>query len=47
MERAFQRIPRAEIFHETGLQFMEINTAYQLYSMREEDSLCWISLNAS
>lgn len=38
MERAFERLPRTEIFKETGLQFMEINTAYQLYSMRLESS---------
>jgi rhamnulokinase len=38
MQRAFGRIPRAEIFSETGIQFMEINTVYQLYSMREESS---------
>lgn len=30
--KAFERISREEIFRETGLQFMEINTAYQLFS---------------
>jgi rhamnulokinase len=29
-EDAFRRVPRAEIFAQTGLQFMEINTLYQL-----------------
>ena len=38
MERAFERISRQEIFAETGLQFMEINTAYQLLAMRLEQS---------
>lgn len=38
LERAFERISRKEIFAETGLQFMEINTAYQLYAMRVEPS---------
>lgn len=38
MDRAFERLPRSEIFQETGLQFMEINTAYQLFSMRMENS---------
>ncbi len=38
MEQAFERIPRADIFYETGLQFMEINTAYQLLAMRMESS---------
>ena len=31
MERAFAAIPAAEIFAETGLQFMPINTLYQLH----------------
>ncbi|MFO0012240.1 MAG: rhamnulokinase [Planctomycetota bacterium] len=38
MQRAFDRIPRSEIFSETGIQFMEINTVYQLFSMRTEGS---------
>ncbi len=29
---AFQLVPRREIFEATGLQFMEINTLYQLFS---------------
>ena len=29
-DRAFRLLPREEIFAETGVQFMEINTAYQL-----------------
>ncbi|HYG21541.1 MAG TPA: rhamnulokinase [Verrucomicrobiae bacterium] len=29
-QRAFNRVPRADIFTATGLQFMEINTLYQL-----------------
>ena len=38
MDRAFGKISRRDIFAETGLQFMEINTAYQLLSMKEEGS---------
>ncbi len=38
MNRAFERIPQADIFEQTGIQFMEINTLYQLYSMRTEQS---------
>ena len=38
MPKAFERVSRADIFAETGVQFMEINTLYQLYSMREENS---------
>ncbi len=37
-DQAFQRLSRKEIFAETGLQFMEFNSAYQLLSMRLEDS---------
>jgi rhamnulokinase len=37
-EEAFKRVPRAEIFRRTGIQFMEINTLYQLLSMVLEDS---------
>ena len=32
MEQAHQAVPRETIFAETGLQFMEINTAYQLFA---------------
>ncbi|MBU0638026.1 MAG: rhamnulokinase [Planctomycetes bacterium] len=30
---AFQRVPREEIYAQTGIQFMEINTLYQLLSL--------------
>jgi len=32
-EEVFKRVPRDEVFARTGIQFMEINTLYQLYSM--------------
>ena len=32
-QEAFKRVPREEIFARTGIQFMEINTLYQLLSM--------------
>jgi len=32
MEEVFKIIPKKEIFTETGIQFMQINTIYQLYS---------------
>jgi rhamnulokinase len=38
LEKAFNLLPREEIFSETGIQFMEINTAYQLLAMRLENS---------
>lgn len=33
MDSAFSRMPRAEIFAQTGIQFMPINTLYQLVAM--------------
>ena len=33
-ERAFPIVPRAEIFAETGLQFIQLNTLFQLVAMR-------------
>ena len=33
--QAFARVPRAEIFAHTGLQFMEINTLYQLLALQQ------------
>lgn len=35
MERCFSRVPRKEIFSATGVQFMPINTLYQLLAMQE------------
>jgi rhamnulokinase len=32
MEQAFATVPRAEIFAQTGIQFMELNSLYQLYA---------------
>jgi rhamnulokinase len=34
LERAFAVVPREEIFAQTGLQFMQFNTLYQLWAMR-------------
>jgi rhamnulokinase len=33
MERVFEIVPRAEVFAQTGIQFMPINTLYQLMSL--------------
>jgi rhamnulokinase len=38
MEWAFQIVPREEIFRQTGLQFMQLNTLYQLLAMKESHS---------
>ncbi|REJ97548.1 MAG: rhamnulokinase [Planctomycetota bacterium] len=37
LAQAFTRVPQSEIFARTGLQFMEINTLYQLLSMHLSD----------
>ena len=36
MEAAFTRVPRADIFATTGLQFMTINTLYQLIAFHQQ-----------
>jgi rhamnulokinase len=38
MQKAFESIPQSEIFEQSGIQFMEINTLYQLFSMRAQNS---------
>ena len=38
LAEAFKRIPRAEIFTNTGIQFMQINTLYQLLAMSMQKS---------
>jgi len=37
LELACDRVPRAEIFAATGLQFMELNTLYQLLATQQHD----------
>ena len=34
LEAVFKIIPREEVFTQTGIQFMQINSLYQLYAMR-------------
>src|SRR5215471_12594384 len=38
MEEAFRRVPRAEIFRRTGLQFMRFNTLFQLLALQRDRS---------
>ncbi|HXG09360.1 MAG TPA: rhamnulokinase family protein [Gemmataceae bacterium] len=38
MEEAFARVPRAEIFRQTGLQFMRFNTLFQLLALQRDRS---------
>jgi len=35
MEKAFRKVPRADIFRQTGLQFMQFNTLYQLLAVKQ------------
>ena len=35
LERAFKKVPRQQIFAQTGLQFMELNSLYQLLAWQE------------
>lgn len=37
LQKAFARVPKADIFAATGLQFMSINSLYQLLAMCERD----------
>jgi rhamnulokinase len=34
MEKLFAVVPREEVFRQTGIQFMQLNTLYQLYAMK-------------
>ncbi|MGH7971467.1 MAG: FGGY family carbohydrate kinase, partial [Limisphaerales bacterium] len=36
MGKAFRKVPRAEIFAQTGLQFMQLNTLFQLLALKEQ-----------
>src|SRR5580698_2783429 len=38
IEAAFQRVPKAEIYRRTGLQFMRINSLYQLLALQRDRS---------
>src|SRR4029077_6387811 len=38
MEQAFARVPRGEVFRQTGIQFMRFNTLFQLLALRRDRS---------
>ena len=38
LDEAFRRVPRAEIYEQTGIQFLQINSLYQLLAMAAGDS---------
>lgn len=37
LEAVFEIVPRAELYAQTGIQFMQLNSLYQLYAMVRED----------
>src|SRR4051794_32320089 len=38
MEQAFARVPKAEIFRQTGIQFIRINSLFQLLALQRDRS---------
>ncbi len=38
MEQAFQRVPRADIYRQTGVQFMRFNSLYQMLALQRDRS---------
>ncbi len=38
LDKVFERVPKAEVFAQTGIQFMELNTLYQLMSLSLRDA---------
>jgi rhamnulokinase len=38
MDEAFRRVPRAEVFRHTGIQFMRLNSLFQLLAMQRDRS---------
>ncbi len=38
-EKVFEHVPKDAVFAQTGIQFMEINTLYQMMSLRMSDSV--------
>ena len=37
MEKVFEKVPKAEVFENTGIQFIWFNTLYQMFSMQENN----------
>ncbi len=42
MEEFFKIIPRERVYELTGIQFMQLNTLFQLFSMVRAKSRCWM-----
>lgn len=45
MEKLFEAVPRSEVFGYTGIQFMQLNSLYQLYAMKLAGSPALASAN--
>ena len=43
MEKVFSVAPRAEVFAQTGIQFMQINSLYQFYALKLAGCLLYTS----
>ena len=37
-DKVFANVPKANVYEKTGIQFMELNTLYQLMALKESDS---------
>jgi len=40
LEKAFAKVPRARMFETTGIQFLEINSLFQVMAMAERIGRC-------
>jgi rhamnulokinase len=38
MDKVFERVPRDKVFEATGIQFMQLNSLFQLFAMKQADS---------
>lgn len=38
MDAVFEHVPREKVFEHTGIQFMEINTLYQLFALKQQNA---------
>lgn len=44
-DKVFEKVPKREVFEQTGIQFMELNTLYQLMALSEADSVQYKAAN--
>jgi rhamnulokinase len=43
-DKAFELVPRREIYDRTGIQFMNFNTVFQLLALKLQRRTCWNEL---